>query len=261
MLVKDIATFGQSYTQDFQRIDVTLIIGQSNAYFCGFPAEWPADTLDPLVDISDGRVFQIDNASSSGTYGDIIAAPEPLKHPVPVVGAIGPAVAFARGMASPKTVLIPYAVSDTGFSDNRWNPGDDLFMGLCSSVGVVLAKFPNAVLRRALWVQGEKDALASWTKAQYNTAFGAFAAGLRDELDYDIPIIVSSMRPGWVAASSAQRQPVQDALAEMPTRVSKVGYADAYSPTVIGNSTGAVHYSASEARLMADRFRTAAQGL
>ena len=269
MLIKDIANFAQTYPIDAIASRITHIVasaGQSNGYTGGLSTEWPSDTLNPSIDVSGGRVFQL-VSTPSGSYATIVSANEPLQHPIPVTTGIGQTLAFLRDgfipnqiAPRPNILIVPYAVSNTGFLDNRWNPGNDLFAGLCSALGVALRMCPKAELTAIDWMQGEREAGAGWTQLQYATAFDAFLTGLRNELEVEVPIILGSMRPGWVAANAA-RQAVQDALADTPNRVFRAAYANANSPTAIGTVSGAVHYSASEQRAMGLRRWTAWQTL
>lgn len=254
MLVKDVATYDQNYAIEDRPYDIFLVAGQSNTYTSD-------NTIDPAIDVSGGRTWQL---NQTGVFS---AANEPLAHPVPLANNIGFGVAFSRDYYIPAgpaprkdVILLPYGVSNTGFSDNRWNPGNDLFNGACGLVGVALAKYPNSTLRSILWHQGERDAAAGWTEIQYAGALDAMIAGFRVEFG-DVPFICGGLRPGWVAANSATANPIKAALSNAPSRNYLVGYANPDTPTVIGASGSAVHYSATEHRLLAGRYYDAWLGL
>ena len=260
MLTRDIPLFGQVITEDTRRYHIFVGAGQSNGYL--------GDTINPAVDVSGGRTFMIkNNQTSAATLGDIAAANEPLANPNPYVTGIGHILPFARdfyipGQLAPRpdVMLLPDYTADTGFSDNRWNPGDDLFLRLMAYIGLAIDMLPNSEFKALMWMQGEKEAVLGWTQAQYRTAFLAFAAAFRAEFG-EIPIIVGGMRPGWVAVDPGTRSGVQAALADMPNQLYLCGYADPSASPAIGAVGTGIHYSAAEQRLFGGRFWDAWQDL
>jgi hypothetical protein len=244
--VSNVTGFGHTYTTDSRAYDVFLCIGQSNVY--------TGAVIDPVIDVSGGRVFQLSQ------IGVRSAADEPLLHPVVLPNHIGFPLAFARdyylpGQTAPRNnvLLLPSAVGNTGFSDNRWNPGDDLFNRAVSMARFALSTYPNARLRGLLWMQGEREAAIGWTQVNYAAALDAMITGFRAELG-EVPFIVGGMRPGWLAVDAATRGPVQAALVATPSRVYWTAYANPSSPTVIGGGSTDVHYDATEQRAFAERW-------
>lgn len=235
-----------TFDTDATPYHVFALAGQSNVY--------SGATLDAGIDVSGGHTWQI--GASTGTLEN---GAEPLNHPVPIDTSIGFGVAFSRVSYQPATgaevLLLPMGVANTGYFDNRWNPGDDLYERLLNLIGLTMARFPNASLKAVMWMQGEREAEQGWTQAQYRTAWLAMAAGIRARFA-DVPFIVGSMVPPYVAAN-ATWQPVQDALEDMPNQLSGVAFADA---TGLGISTD-VHYSAADHRSYGARWYTAWQTL
>ncbi|HQT52418.1 MAG TPA: sialate O-acetylesterase [Phenylobacterium sp.] len=204
--------------------------------------------INPAIDVSDPLVDVINQA------GVVSNAAEPLPHFSTVADRVGFALAFARDRYVPnrlasgrKVLLIPCGLTNTGFTDNRWGVGQDLYNATLSLVGLALAKYPNAQLKGIFFQQGEKDAAAAVSQATYEAAQGATLQGFRDELG-NAPIVVGGMVPEWVAADAA-RQPVQDAVASTPSRLSNTGYANPSVPTVIPGRVGdTIHYDAAGQR-------------
>lgn len=246
---KDVSLWAHDPATGTRVYDIFLLAGQSNVY--------SGETIDGGIDVYGGRVMQL---TQDGALDD---ADEPLHHPVELATGIGYGLPFARdyyipGSSAPRrnVLLLPCAIGNTGFMDNRWNVGDDLYNMASSMVGYALAKYPNSVFRGILWMQGEREAAVPWTQANYGVAFDAMIAGFRSQFG-EVPVIVGGMRPGWVAAD-ATRQPVQDAIEDAPNRLYLCAYAD---PGTIGTVGGGVHYTAAEQRLFGEKWWNAWQTL
>lgn len=232
--------------------DIILLAGQSNVYV--------GETLDSGVDVSHSRVLQI------AQNGVVTIAQEPLPHPVPLADAIGHGHTFARDFYRPNALsagrnvlLVPYAVGNTGFSDNRWNSGDDLYTGAVNLTKKALARHPDNAMVAVLWMQGEREAQAAWTQNQYQTALGNMVTAMRSALG-SFKFVCGGMVPGWVAADGT-RQGVQDALANVAGYISNAAYADPSSPSDVSSGSVQVHYTAAAQRLFAGRFWTAYNSL
>ena len=245
----DIAIWDGDITTSNEAYDIFALIGQSNVY--------SGDTYDSGIDVSNGKQWQMDKE------GVVTAADEPLDHPIPSATGNGFGLAFARDYYTPNeaaprrhVLLLPSAFAGTGFSDNRWNQGDDLYNAAISIIRVALARYPNARLRALLWMQGEREAAIPWTEAAYGVALDAMIAAFRSDLDQQVPVIVGGMRPGWLA-DDGTRQPVEDALADTPNRVAFTAFADPNTATAVGTSGTGVHYTAAEQRLFAEKWHDA----
>ncbi|ORE94091.1 hypothetical protein ATO13_08456 [Stappia sp. 22II-S9-Z10] len=249
------------HEMDPRHFHVFVVMGQSNAYMGGFDdagLNYAAATFE-----GGPRVWAM------ARDGSLTEGNDPLPHPVDNgrTNIVGFAVTMARDHYIPwqraprrHVLLLPLAVADTGFSDNRWNEDDDLFVIAANAIGLALHKFPNAEVKACLWMQGEKEAIAGWAEAAYAAALDAMIEAFRGRLGDDLPFVVGGMRPGWVAANAA-RQPVQDALEATPTRVAGTAYADPTSPSIIGGGSAAVHYTILEHVQFAERWQTAFETL
>lgn len=235
--------------------DIFIIAGQSNTN--------SGATADPGgLDAPGPNVFQFNHYAQTR-----VSAVEPLNHlPNPVAGCNGFGVAFGRDFYAPNTgktvLLLPCGIPNTGFVDNRWNPGNDLYNMTESIIGVAMRKFPNARLRGILWSQGERECdgnSAIWTQSQWETAFDAMMAGFRTSHGSDLPVVVGDLAPGWVATDAANRDPIQAAIAATPSRISRAGRASSSSPTVLSGAGTGVHYTAADQRTRGGRYWTGFQ--
>ena len=176
---------------------------------------------------------------------------------------------YVSAMTRPwqRVLLINSGIGNTGMysataSECRWRAGDDLYNAMCSAVGHVLGKFPNAKVRALLWMQGEWDAERGMSQSTYTGHLQGMIAGFRAQFGADIPVIVGGMKPAWVAADSVNRNPVQLALIDSPNQIHLCGYANPNASPAIGQTGGTdAHYTAAEQRIFADRFWTAFAGL
>lgn len=224
--------------------DLVLLMGQSNAA--------GSDSSDPRLDPADSRVFQYDTA---GTYaGKIVGASEPL---------ISPGLPFGRWYASSvpvnrRVLLVNAAVGATGLtatSGTTWNPAvrGSLFDNAVNyALAARTAAGPNSRFVAVLWVQGETDSLqlngGQITAEQYATTLDALIGQVRAGLNApDLPFLVGSMVPEWVAAQPGASV-IQGVHAATPSRVARTAYVQ--SPPGGGRSDETIHYSAAGQRTL-----------
>ncbi|GAB1539638.1 sialate O-acetylesterase [Scytonema sp. NUACC21] len=236
---------------DFTKIsdigfDIYLLIGQSNAQGWG-------NTLDANFDFTSDRIYQY---PSSGTYlNKIIQAKEPLFHSEQMSNQIGFCMSFAREvlLVTPnyrKILVVPCAVAGTGFSDNRWNPGNDLYNFAVQQCNAAKALNSNNRLKAILWHQGEQD--VEMTKTAYSAALDAMITSLRNALNADtVPFILGELVREWVGSTQARINILQ-AIQEAPTRLSNVKVASSLG--LAGNSGDNVHFSADSQRILGQRY-------
>ncbi|WP_406737092.1 sialate O-acetylesterase [Thioclava sp. GXIMD4215] len=172
----------------------------------------------------------------------------------------GPAVTFARAYmaANPREplVLVPRAVGNTGFVDNRWNPGDDLYAATVADTNALFAAHPECVLAGVLWHQGESDAQAAAAATAYEARFDAMLAGLQSEItvmEASTPVIVggfsSAVGSGWPYLSQ-----IAAIHADLPNRRSYSAYVDASDLTL---KTDGIHLDAASSRVLGARYAQA----
>lgn len=227
--------------------DILPIFGQSNT-FNGL-------TLDSGLDVSDAAVFQIRQ------NGAVAMAAEPLAHPVVTANAIGHALAFARLYRADnpgrKVLIVPYGINGSGFSDNEWNNGNPSFEAAVKLANLAYSTHPDNRWLALLWQCGETDAEVPQTEIAHAAALDAMIAALRTDLTAasGLLVIAGQMAPTWVAANPA-RQPVQNAITNLPGRVANTALAVSTALTVHDT----IHFDAASQRVLAQR-KYAALGL
>ena len=185
--------------------------------------------------------------------GALIPADHPLEHHDPNPGQMGLDITLAEAVlaAHPGVdlVLVPLADGGTGFSDNRWNPGDDLYQDAVARLNAVMAQNPGFTFAGFLWHQGEKDV----GFAGYQSALDAMIAGLRADVaaaSTATPFILGDLVPGWVAGNTG-RAAVQAVISDTPARVGRTGVASAEGLTGAGAD---VHFTAQDLRGLGTRY-------
>ena len=165
---------------------------------------------------------------------------EPQRHLVPI---------------TKKILIIPCGHGSTGFINNRWNKGDDLYNDLVMRVNYIFNEFPRSNLKVILWHQGEHDAINN--NLNYEYSLDKFINDLRTDLsDNSIPFILGGMVPYWVDKQS-NRINFQNIISETPFRIDNTAYANPLLPFVIdktNNNHDTVHFDAVGQREMGRRY-------
>lgn len=238
---------------------VFLVAGQSNATcraaFDG-GADWPAAVRQWSRSPAYGDVAYL----TSNPDQTLIAAARPLDHGSQrVTGGMGLALQFSLDYLAQNPgvdlVLVPAAWGGTGFQNNRWNPGDDLFEDAVARSNALMATHPSFLFRGILWHQGESDTDSAAHAAAHPAALDAMVAGLRGAIiaaDATTPFVLGGLPPTWVGGN-ANRQSVQAGLETAPTRIAYCAYAASAGLTVADG----VHFDAPSMRLLGARYATA----
>jgi hypothetical protein len=237
--------------------DIVLCAGQSNME--GNP------TSDPLIDISDPRVFQWSTPLGDATRHQILNSTEPLYMVTgPRTGKIGPATWFAKAYLSTvpqnrKVLLIPMAAGSTGMvgTGAYWLPGSPGGGGYETAISesnlaitAALALYPNSRFVGILWAQGEADALNNIPQWQYALNLKALIAGFRSRISgaANSWFVISSMTPEGMSAE-AREVPIDAAHKQVVAEVDRCAFV---SP-VTGMAAG-VHYTAPGIRIIGTRM-------
>lgn len=227
---------------------IILVIGQSNTHAgIGFDShlDKPVDGIKQL-----GR-FGVGNMK-------LIEAVEPIQHHTKNKTKIGFSFTFAKLLknhinSNSNIILVPCGFGGTGFKDNRWNKGDDLYNDAIKRVKSIVKNYPDSKLITILWHQGEKDVGST----SYQTDLDNFIINLRNDLDaHDVPFIVGGMVPFWVDQSS-ERKKQQKIISNTVNRHVKIGYADPEIPfriKKIDDEFDAIHYDADGQRELGKRY-------
>lgn len=131
----------------------------------------------------------------------VVDANDNLDHYAGTTGA-GPAYSFCElilpFLNSNRTLLIvPAALGGTGFDDDRWNPGDDLYTNAVAQVNEAKALTGTNRVIVALWQQGESD--VGDENTNYRQQFDTFVSSFRTAIsESNLPFVVGTMPPLWV---------------------------------------------------------------
>ena len=227
---------------------IVLIIGQSNTHMgIGFDSELdkPIETIKQL-----GREGN-DNMQ-------IIPAIEPLHHHTARENKIGFGLTFSKLLknhinSNSNIILVPCGFGGTGFKDNRWNKGDDLYNDAIKRVKSIVKNYPDSKLITILWHQGEKDV----GSLSYKKDLDNFIVNLRNDLNaFDVPFIIGGMVPFWVDEFK-ERQQQQEIISNTINRHNFIGYANPEFPFRIekeDNLYDKIHFDADGQRELGKRY-------
>ena len=228
-----------------QAYDVLCLWGQSQTK--------DGSALDPDVDIVDSRVKQWLQFNGIGGKSSIFAGDEPLQHPLVWPSQIGFTVAFAREYYVPnvlatgrKLLIVPDGTNGTGFDDEHWNVGGDLYEAAVARAIGALSTHPDNTFVGWLWAQGEEEALAGgWTEESYGVAFDAMQANARSRIPggATAPWVSLRLNPTWVGAVE-DRLAIQASIDDLPNRDAYSAVAD----TAGQASSDGLHFTASAMR-------------
>lgn len=229
---------------------LVLLAGQSNVY--------NGSGLDCFLDRPLEGVYQFGRHDEFDHC--ILPAIEPLDHHVKVDEKIGFGQTFANLLynhngGSNDIVLVPCALSGTGFSDHRWNRSNDLYQDAVDRIEAVRLRLPNVQLAAILWHQGETD--VNNGNLTFEDDLDIFIEDIRHDLgDTSVPFVLGGMVPYWVGLVG-YRSAYQDILADTPERHINVGYADPSIPFVItkeDDTEDNIHFNAAGQREMGKRY-------
>lgn len=223
--------------------DVFLIAGQSNTL--------NGCCKDPTIQKEDSLIVQLGRFDDENLQ--LIPAREPLAHHNAKPNRIGFAMTFAKLYKEKyleegrKILLIPTGHGGTGFIDNHWNPGDDLYEDALMRVNYVFDKYPNSELKAILWQQGEKD--VNQKSDHFRADLDTMIVEIREDIkvaDLSTPFFMGGMVPYWVDQKK-RREVQQRHIRKTSERHENVWYVNPYDPFPIkkeNNKEDDIHYSA-----------------
>jgi hypothetical protein len=234
--------------------DVFLLAGQSNSVGAG-------DSNDGFLDYTNPNILQY---PSNGVYEKkIIVAQEPLTHKVSAASSkIGMHLTFAKNyhkVTGRSVLLLPCAEGSTGFKNNRWNPGNDLYEYSINSILEVLNLNSNNSLKAILWHQGELDAGSTEDIAAFPSRLDAMITGFRTRLNSpNLPFILGELQPTYLAVTPPAMA-INNHLKNTPQRISNTFCVSSRGLT--GNNGEEIHFNAPSLRIFGKRYFDAYYGL
>jgi hypothetical protein len=229
---------------------IILVVGQSNTH-AGYG-------LDANLDAPQDGIYQLGRSGS--TDNCVIQACEPLEHHTKTEDRIGFALTFAKllqqhAQGAGDIIIVPCGFGGTGFADNRWNRGNDLYDDAIFRTNGLLEAYPEGRLVAILWHQGETDVYLNNT--DYDEDLDRFILDLRADLgDTTVPFVLGGMVPYWVD-QAPERQMQQQILKDTPLRNGHVAYADPEIPFLIeksDNTFDEIHFDANGQRELGQRY-------
>ena len=238
--------------------EVWLKIGQSNSV--------GTDGTGPILweteDAKHPRVFELSRGiNRTPSY---LAAPAGSlhMHSVPAqddASGIGFGLHFGKRRAelNPdlKVIIVNRGVGGTGFTGNRWNPGDDLYAAAVADANLAMANNPGARFGGFIWHQGESD--VSMSQTQYETALNAMVTGMRSEITGAANgiFLAGTMVPTWIGTDSA-RLGIDAAHRNIANVITNADFVDFSDLTDFQDS---VHFGTGSLRIMGRRYAEKAQ--
>lgn len=228
---------------------IVLIAGQSNTH-AGLG-------LDAQLDAEAPNIYQLGRSNFDNC---VIIASEPLHHHSSSPDRIGFGLTFAKLLSAyhahnTDIILVPCGFGGTGFADNRWNKGNDLYIDAVARTNSVRSKYPEGEVVAILWHQGETDVILE--NQNYQQDLDSFIVGLRADISADsVPFILGGMVPHWVA-QDLTRQNFRQLIEQTPQRIGMTGYADPEVPTMItkpDDTFDEIHFDAAGQRELGQRY-------
>lgn len=230
--------------------DVILIVGQSNASGNGHPIRPQLTGSDHLV--------QWWHTGQDPRRGTVTGVQEPVSRAYDGSAGTSPGVAFARHWAAwhrRPTIVVPAAWGGTGLisAGARWQETGDLYKAAVREAGDCIAA-TGGRLAAILWCQGENDAVSGVSNSPtdgYAVVAARVLAKLRTDLAAPNAVVaVGGMVPDWVTLGQGTATAIQDALASLPSKLTRCVYAVGGYGT--GAETDGIHYDARGVQQLAD---------
>lgn len=237
-------------TIDNAGYDCFLCVGQSNSEGYGI-------NIDNAYDFSDPSILQY---TGGGAYErNLILATEPLSHRSGgISNCIGFHLSFAKQykkQTNRNVILIPCALGGTGFVDNRWNPGNDLFEYSIQNVKNVLNLDSKNVLKAILWHQGENE--VNNTSTLFKSRLDAMINAYRSRLNLpNLPFVLGELVPSWFTVQSS-RIAINNTIKDTPNRLNNCACVSSEGLTPInvnGSDSDKIHFDSKSQRLFGKRY-------
>ena len=210
---------------DFSKFKFDIIIqaGQSNADGTGFgPAETPYAPDERIWYLQQGHFRDgfIVRIAEESVFGSEIKGDFSLSFSSEYIKA--------GLLADDRCLLIiRSAVGGTGFGDNRWGPGDDLFLRMKDMVETALGLNPENRLKCLLWHQGETDVHATSDKDIHKENLSRLIGLVRDTYGCSgLPFVAGDFVPRWNEWLGKFSAVIADAMREVCSEVGNAAFVE-----------------------------------
>ena len=226
--------------------ELWLKIGQSNSIGRSGDTDITLDTLD-------SRILEIEHAT--GFAKQLQIPTEDQATATPPTATTPPFLSFAKtrleNNANLNSIMfVNRGVGGTGFSDDRWNAGDDLYTLAVNEINQAKTDYPTYTFKGILWHQGETDALAGMSQGDYETALGNMVTAMRASVG-NVPFILGTMSQEWIDADTTTRQPIDNAHRNHASYIPNSYLVDLSD---LPASPDVLHFSNESYRVMGQRY-------
>ena len=126
-----------------------------------------------------------------------------------------------------KILILRAAVGGTGFLNNRWRPGDDLYLRMTDMIRTALELNPANRLIALLWHQGETDVSFRATYETHYKNLMTFVTNLRKEFNCEeMPFIAGDFVQQWKTIHILDCLPVVSAIQAVCHDCGNGGFAE-----------------------------------
>lgn len=244
----------------YSDLEVWLKIGQSNS-------SGTDGGIGTLVeeDFPHPRVLELSQGLDKPAQPPALAIGRPMLHyPTAQDDNVGTGYGYYFGLrrrelnpGSVKILMVHGAVPGAAFSNDRWNPGDDLYAQAVTLTLQALS-LPRARFGGILWQQGETDSANNMTGTEYADRLAAMVAGLRADIGY-APFFCGSMTGSYVAFKGPVAEAIDNAHATVADYIDDATFVD-FKDLDEGPGDGdIVHFNRQSLKTMGRRFADAAQ--
>ncbi len=239
--------------------DIIGLIGQSNMAGRG--------VLDTSVELADLRVSQFGGRSADARYRTIFSGNDPLHNEESVntgqmsLGTVACKTYASVRPSNRRVLIVPCSRGGTPLYSGaaNWSVGGDLYLNAIAqanaAITAALLQYPNSRFVGFFWHQGESDALAGVSQANYTTALTNTIAGLRAGVTgaANSWFVIGGMVPEAISGNPSGYNPIVAAHQAVATNVSKCAYVAGPS----GYTGDNLHYNAAGCRIMGVRMALA----
>lgn len=229
--------------------DIYLIAGQSNA--AGRDTRLASDVYDY-------------RCGAMNQSSEVLPAFNPLQH----ANMGGDTLGFSQGFfdavkgaltAGRSVLFVPAAFGGTGFFDNRWNPGDDLYNNAVSLTNEAIALNGANALRAILWHQGEDARTSTSNAADHATRLNAMINAMRTALGVSTPFLAggftSEAKLGGTSTENANMVTIENGIIGVMAAQARAAFVSAVGLT--SKAGDSIHFDRDSLIAIGGRYSTA----
>ena len=157
-----------------------------------------------------------------------------------------------------KLLIVRAAVGGTGFSDNRWGPSDDLYLGMMEMIKQALALNPENRIVAFLWHQGENEADNSSSRETHYANLKRLVDSVRfDFACPTLPFIAADFVHEWKTQNIEKCDPIIAAIRDICHDLQPAAFVETGGLNSNNQDTGngdTVHFSREALNALGKRY-------